>query len=122
MRGAESVPKAESAVIRLSLRHLLDLEIRVHVTTVDIAHRVWLHQNVVKSGVEYSFLLVGAFNVDATQFFLPDIVSVLHVFVKVPALSLGKHVFTCTVVIDRRNRHFHDKFLIIRIVKTQSSA
>ena len=121
MRGAEGVPQTESAVICLSLRHLLDLEIRVHITPVDVAHRVRLHQNVIKSGVENGLLVVGAFNVDASEFFLPNVVRVFHIFIKIPTLSLSEHILTCAFIIDRRNSDFHDKLPII-IIKTQSRA
>ena len=111
--GAESVPQAECAVIRLPLRHLLDFEIGVHVAAIDIAHGVRLHQNMIQTCVKYGLLLIGAFNVDASKFFLPHVVSVLYIFVKIPTLSLSEHVFARAFVVNRRNSHFYYKFLII---------
>ena len=65
MGGAEGVPEAEGAVVGLSLGHLAYLEVRVHVASVNVAHRVGLHQDVVQPGVEDGLLLVGTFDVDA---------------------------------------------------------
>ena len=100
MRGAESVPKAESAVIRLSLRHLLDFEVGIHVAAIHVAHCVGLHQYVVKARVENGFLLVGALDVDTAQFALPNVVGGLHIVVKIPTLCLGEHVFACAFIIN----------------------
>ena len=119
MRGTESVPQAEGAVIGLSFRHLLDFEVSVHITSVDIAHRVWLHQDMVKPSVEYGFLLIGALDVNAAELFLPDVMGSFHITVEVPAFSLGKHVLACAVVVDRRYCHLDNQFVTVFRVEIQ---
>ena len=119
MRGAEGVPKAESAVISLSLRHLLDFKVGSHVATVNVAHRVGLHQNVVKTCVEDGFLFVGALNVNAAEFSLPSVVGGLNIFVEVPALGFRQHVFPCAFAIHRRDGNFYHQLPTIGWVETQ---
>ena len=104
-------------MICLSLRHLLDLEVGVHVTTVDVAHGVRLHQDVIKTSVEDGLLFIGSLDVDAVEFSLPYIVSVLNICIKIPTFSLGEHVFACAVIINRGDGDFHDKLLIVVIIK-----
>ena len=122
MRGTEGVPKAERAVINLSLRHLLDFKVGGHIAAIDIAHGVGLHQHMVETGIEDGLLLVGAFDVDAAEFTLPNVVSGFDIVVKIPALGFGQQVFPCAFVVDGRDGDFHDQFVAFFGVKTQGSA
>ena len=95
MRGTKSVPQAKGAVISLSRRHLLDFKIGVHITAIHVAHRVGLHQHMVETCVEDGLLLVGAFDVDATELTLPGVVGGFDIAIKIPTLGLGVHIGSC---------------------------
>ena len=119
--GPEGIPETEGAVIHLSLGHLLDFEVGVHISSIHVAHRVGLHQHVIQTGIEDGLLLVGAFDVDTAEFFLPGIVGGLHIVVKTPTFCLGLHVLSCTFVIHRRNGHFDQQFVAVFRIKVQGS-
>ena len=107
MCGTEGIPKAEGAVVGLSLGHLLDLKVGVHVATIHITHGVRLHQHVIEASVEDGLLFIGTLNVDAAQLLLPSIVGGLNIVVEVPALGFGLHILASAFVIDRRDGNFH---------------
>ena len=89
MSSTEGVPEAESAVIGLPFRHLFDFEIGIHISPVHVAHRVWLHENMIESGVENGLLLIGSLDIDARQLFLPCVMSGLGVVREVPTAGFG---------------------------------
>ena len=120
MSCTEGVPKAEGTMICLSLWHLFDFKVGSHIATIHIAHRIGLHQHVIKSCVEDGLLLIGTFNVNAAQLVLPSIMGGLDIFIKVPTLGFRQHVFPCAFVIDGRDGHFYHQFLAIGRVETQS--
>ena len=122
MRGAESIPKTEGAMISLPFRHLLDFKVGGHIATIHIAHRVGLHQHVVKSCVENGLLFVGALNINAAEFALPNVVGGLDIFVEVPTFGLGLHIFPCPFVVNGRDGDFHRQFLTIGRVKAECRA
>ena len=111
MGSAEGIPQTEGAVVSLSLRHLLDFKVGGHIAAIHIAHRVGLYQQMVKSCVKDSFLLVGAFHIDATQLFLPHIMGGLHILFKLPAFGFCLHVFAGSVTINGRDGHFHRQLI-----------
>ena len=89
MSGAESVPKAKSAVVSLPGRHLFDFKVSIHVTAVHIAHGIGLHQNMVQARVENGLLLVSTLHVDTAEFTLPSLMGGLNIVVKIPAWGFG---------------------------------
>ena len=104
-------------MVSLPLRHLFDFEVGSHITTIHVAHGVGLHQHVVEARVENGFLLIGALHVNAAELALPHVVGGLHIVVKFPTFGLGKHILAGAIIINRRNRDFYNKFLIIIWIK-----
>ena len=98
--STEGVPEAEGAVIALTSRHLLDFEVGVHVAAINVADGVGLHEDMIETGVEDGLLVVGAFDVDSRELFLPSIVSGFGVVIEVPRLRFRLHILASSVVIN----------------------
>ena len=121
MSCTESVPQTEGTVVSLSLGHLLNLEVGIHVTSINIAHGIGLHQHMIHTSIEDSLLSIRSLDVYAGQFLLPCIVGCLSVVVEVPALCLGFHVLACTVIIDSRDRNLDHQVLTVLIIELEGS-
>ena len=90
MGSAEGIPKAESAVVNLSFRHLLDFEVGGHITAIHIAHRVGLHQHMIETRVKNGLLFIRTFNIDAAEFTLPSVMGGFHIVIETPTLAGSK--------------------------------
>ena len=121
MSSTEGVPEAEGTVVSLALGHLLDLEVGVHITAVNVAHGIGLHQHVVKTGIEDSLLGICTLDIYTCQLLFPSVMGRLGIIIEVPALGLGLHILARTIIIDGRDCHLYHKVLCILVAELEGS-
>ena len=121
MSGTESVPKTEGAVVRLTGRHLLNLEVGVHIPSVHIADGIGLHQHMIKTCIEDGLLGIRTFYIYACEFLLPGIVGSPRIVTEIPTLCLGLHILTGAVVIDSRDSDLNHQVLTVLTVELEGS-